>query len=86
MKNSEKERKPVSKRIDNYTAYFYSELFEIIGDFMPKKDLSNEVFEKLEELVDEIDKCYQPLKCDEVEGSYLVQYGYNLIDKDNNKE
>lgn len=79
---SERENhKILSKRIDNYTLYFFTELFDelkslVIGD----ERLSQETRDMLRQLSRNLHRDIGHLKCDVMDNFYIVEEGFNYDD------
>lgn len=78
-----RKRVKVEKRIDNVRAYVIWDVFSDIWYYMINSypNISDSAKEKFEGFIKQMSEDVNHLKCDEYDTPYLVERGYNYIDK-----
>lgn len=78
-----RKRIKVEKRIDNVPAYVILDVFSDIWYYMitDSPDISVSAKAKFESFIKQMSEDINHLKCDEYDAPYLVERGYNYINK-----
>lgn len=81
-KNKENLIKQRVERKVNYHLYFLMDYINALNSFFSPDCFSEEIVKRYNDLIEQIQNEVGELDCDELQGEYVVEYGYKYLKND----